>query len=202
MRLFTALELPDEPRKHLARLIQFWKENLGPELRSSRGIDAPPVNWVRNENLHVTLKFLGEVPDADVPKVCTVLAGVEQLGLITVNAARLEGLPARGPIHALCAEITGNVERLGQLHDLVNRACATLGFPHESRPFRPHITLGRLRRPLPAQGRSPLSKVADAQMPGPVFTATTFALMQSELLPGGPRYTPLARFPLDSGRSV
>jgi len=202
MRLFTALELPDEPRKHLARLIDFWKEHLVPALRSSRGIDAPPVSWVRDENLHITLKFVGEVPDADLPNVCAVLAGVEQVGLVTVNAARLEGLPVRGPIHTICAEITGNVERLGQLHDLVNRAGASLGLPRESRPFRPHITVGRLRRPLPAQVRSSLNKVADSQMPGPVFTVASLALIQSELLPSGPRYTPLARFPLDSGMVV
>ena len=73
MRLFTAIELPDEARSHLARLVGYWREHLDDDLIPQLGIEPNRVSWVPDDNLHVTLKFLGDVSDQTVPTVCAAL---------------------------------------------------------------------------------------------------------------------------------
>ena len=186
MRLFLAIELPEPARRHLAGV----QSVIAPAL--------PKASRPAARNLHLTLKFLGDVPDAGVPALCDALREVRLDGPMTLSATRLECFPPRGPVRVIAAglEEGGGVGRLPRLHAETEAACAGLGFPREGRPYRPHVTLARARIPVPASRRAPLEELTASAWPGPAFTAGEFCLIESRLKPTGAEYTVLARFPL------
>ena len=182
MRLFLAIELPSDVRDHLGRV----QEALKPV--------ASKASWTRVENLHLTLKFLGEVSDADAAQVCEKLKCVAVGAPIELCAAGIECFPLRGPVRVIGAAMTGDVERLGELHAQIEEACAASGFAREPRAYRPHATLARARVPMPGSSRDRMSERTRQLWPGPRMEATEFVLMHSQLHPKGSRYTPVARF--------
>ncbi len=187
MRLFVALEIPKEAREHLVRLIRKLSVvDLG---------GRRDVRWVRPESLHITLKFLGELRDSQVPDLCTALTEVRLDKPIPLNADRTEFLPPRGFAKIFCATLAGDADALARLIQEINAACGTIGLPDDAHLFNGHITLGRVRSLLPDLSRRLLTDTAAKAMPGPLFHAGGFSLIQSELLKMGPRYTTLARFP-------
>src|SRR4051812_34186986 len=104
MRMFVAIELSDAGRAHLANL-------------SARAHALMPgCSWVRPENLHVTMKFLGEVPEPRVGEICTALGGVTARGPIPLRASHAEYFPPRNPVRVIAAGLTGDVERLRTVH--------------------------------------------------------------------------------------
>ena len=139
MRLFTAIELPDSARRHLsdvqARLKRLWEPGA-----------LPPVSWTKESNLHVTLKFLGEVPDDRVPEVCNALARVRfPPAPLALRAEALDVFPSRGSVRVIHAKVGRDVEQLSALFSSVESQCAPIGFPRENRRFRGHVTMGRAR---------------------------------------------------------
>ena len=198
MRLFLAIELSDAPRRVLGGMSQAWRENWNQEL-SGLGTECPPASWVRAENLHVTLKFLGEVPDTQVPRICDALKAISA-NPIRLQPDRIKCLPERGPVRVIGVGLGGELERINQLFQDVEQAVEPLGFARERRAYRPHITLARLRSFLPSDARRTLSEAGTKHLPGPEFIAAEFVLMQSQLNPKGARYIPLARFPLLEGK--
>jgi RNA 2',3'-cyclic 3'-phosphodiesterase len=178
MRCFLAIELDEHVRRHLDRV------------QARLVAREPAVSWVRRENWHVTLKFLGELDDATVVKICESLHGVA-VDPMTLFAERMVYFPRRGPVRVIAAELGGDTSRLGELYHRVKNISESIGLPREMRAFSAHITLGRSRRGLnTGTDRSSLEEC----FPGPPFVACAFALFQSELLPRGPRYTRLAMF--------
>jgi 2'-5' RNA ligase len=188
MRLFVAIDLPETERRRLAKL---------PETQRWFGLDEAGLNWVPPENLHVTLKFLGSVPDEQVLTICQALAEIRVPGPIHIQIGGASFLPRRGPMRVFVASVLGDLDRLGALQEEIERATAPLGFPRERRAFHPHITLARPRR----NSRVPESfraHVTDRPgHAGTVFPVESFVLMQSDLKPGGAVYSPVARFPFD-----
>jgi RNA 2',3'-cyclic 3'-phosphodiesterase len=182
MRLFLAIELGEPVRKHLLRV----QQQLRRETEAS---------WARAENLHLTLKFLGEVEPARLPSLCAAMADAALDRSIQLHAAALECFPARGPVRVIAAAVAGEVQRLVELQQSVERACAELGFATEQRQYRPHVTLARARRPLAAALRGQLAEAAAGLWPGPEMEAGQFVLMESRPASRGMEYVPLARFP-------
>jgi 2'-5' RNA ligase len=187
MRLFTAIELPDPVREHLvavrgelAKLVEL----------------GGAISWVKPDNLHVTLKFLGDVPDERVNALC------DALGRVTIRPMRLvpSGMvyfPKRGPIRVIAVGLGGDVEQLQRVFSDIENACESLGFGREARAYTPHATLGRARITRRGGGVFGLRNLdVDHRFPGPMFGADAFTLMQSQLHPKGAIYTPAARFPL------
>ncbi len=181
MRLFVAIELDEPFRK---RLIQ---------LQSSLKAVAPDVSYTRAENLHLTLKFIGELEEAKVPALCDALENVPKVGELELKFAGLDLLPERGPIRILAAAVDGG-ETLLALQSAIEEACATQAIPRENRRYRPHITVARARRPLPRSAKT----LVDAVAPGDsvAMGVTEFVLMQSRLSNKGSVYLPLYRLDL------
>lgn len=191
MRLFLALELPDAVRQRLTKLSKTLQEHW------ESGRQLPGMSWVRPENLHVTLKFFGEVADSNLPELCGALERVTVAAMFRLVPDRMVCLPPRGPIRVVGVGLAGELEHLQQLHRQIEQQCAPIGFPAELRAFRPHVTLARVKGSASSYTRQTLEKLASAHLPAPSFDVSEFVLMQSHLDPRSARYVPVARFPLD-----
>jgi 2'-5' RNA ligase len=185
-RLFVALEPPEPVRRRLAALAD--------ELRRAAGRAAGEVRWVPAENVHLTLQFLGAVPEERVAAVEAALRDAaatagRPLSLAVHGAG---GFPnARRP-RVVWAGLEGDVAPLAALVAELGRRLAKLGFPPEERPFAPHLTLGRARdgRGAPGLGGA-LAAAAGAD--GTPWRVTELVLVESHLSPKGPRYEVIAR---------
>jgi RNA 2',3'-cyclic 3'-phosphodiesterase len=199
MRLFIALDIDDAIRERLTRFLE-GVHNFAPDAR-----------WVKPESLHVTLKFIGEQPDAAVEKIKEALTTISGktteisfrgYGFFpTANSARVfwTGMEAGPPLAALAAAI--------------DEKMSTLGIPKEDRAYSPHLTLARaaggsgsprrLRGDRPNRAFERLQERLSA-LPVPEFGTMTpreFFLYQSQLSPKGSKYTKLARFVLSLERN-
>ena len=184
MRLFFAIELPESVRAGIRSLafggLADW--------------ELPSRSFVRLENVHLTVKFVGEASEAQLPVLCDRL-GTRKLPLpLSLQADRLKCLPERGPVRILSTSVVGGIEALRLLHAEVESACGEAGVPREARPFTPHVTFARLRAPLPGGERSALKDIPLPARAAEPFLVTQVVLFQSHLEPSGPRYIPLARF--------
>jgi 2'-5' RNA ligase len=176
------VRLPDDVRDRLAAAID--------HLRSH----AADVAWVAPANLHVTLKFLGQVDEARVPAVIEALrAAAAAHRALDVAVRGLGAFPTPARARVLWAGLAGDGAALGALAEAVDAACGALGFPREPRPFAAHVTLGRAREPRPQ------AALADALARGGEYgrvRVECVSLMRSELSRGGARYTELAALSL------
>lgn len=194
MRLFVALDIDDSIRDRIAR----FAEGVSPF--------APDARWVKPESLHLTLKFIGEQPDASLSSIKQALATVNGSAVEiqfrgygffpTVKAARVfwVGMQAGPELAAFAAA--------------VDQATAALGVPREDRAFSPHLTLARgaggsgSPRRLRGDGINRAFQRLQEKLsilPTPEFgtmTAREFFLYQSQLSPKGSKYTKLERFDL------
>ncbi len=185
MRLFVAVELPDEVRDGLARGVAALRREL------------PPARWVRAEGIHITLKFLGEQPEVLVER----LDASVRPALAEMEAVRV--VPGGGGFfpherRPRIAWVGGDAEGLGTWAAGIDAACAALGVAVEERPFALHLTLARLERPWPVAAVERFEE-AVAGWPLPVFVAREAVLFRSELRPQGAVYTALRRWPAGKG---
>ena len=181
MRLFVAIELSSELRTHLVKM----QEGV-------RAVTAD-LSLTRPENLHLTLKFLGEVPDAQVPRVTDALAAIAPVGEFDLKDAGIVCFPEGGRVRVVSAAVE-STSNLIELHQRIEGAMEAAGFPREGRAYHPHITLARARNALPPPMRGRLMAADDASKPRESMRVHDFVLMESRLHPKGAQYTPAARF--------
>jgi len=174
MRLFVALPVGGEVETELRRWLKQFQ---------SRGW---PVRWVRQEGLHLTLKFLGEVADDRLPAVeeafVTACAGTPRL---TLSTREFAAFPSTRRPRILWAGFDAD-PALELLAHRIEQQFENLAFPVEGRPFRPHVTLGRVKEGawLPGDVAAELEEARPAAM----FLADRAALFESRLGPGGAQY--------------
>ena len=183
-RLFVALELPDEVLALLEQLIGHWQTGWPGQIR-----------WVPPANLHLTLKFLGNCPPEQAGPIADRLAGrVPQHLPIALSTERVGVFPGWTAPRVVWLGLTGDLTRLSHLQRAVEEGLIELGFPAERRPFRPHLTLGRVRDGTPDGVRRRIGDLARrAARPDPIaFTAGRVSLMRSHLGRSGATYDRLA----------
>ncbi len=176
MRLFVGLTLPDDIRASLAGVCA--------------GLDG--ARWVKPENLHMTLRFIGEVGGAE--------AGDIDAALGTINAPafqlQCQGLGHFGKaakVRALWAGLTPS-DALSHLQEKIESAVARAGYGAEGRKFKPHITLVRIRgRPPKNLGDYMAAHGAFTTAP---FSINAFTLFESHMGHGGSHYVPISEYPL------
>ena len=180
MRLFVALEIPSTVREHLAELVN-----------SLRAV-SPRTRWVRPENLHVTLKFIGEVPETQLASIRTALAQLRSDRPVTLGFGGLGFFPNERHPRVFWAGIEAS-PNLKTLAADIEKATETLSIAREQRPFSPHLTLARFEPPrLPDNLR-----VAIQQDVGREFGSLRthqFHLIESKLKPSGAEYTTVESF--------
>jgi 2'-5' RNA ligase len=181
MRLFVALEIPSAVRENLAAL-----------LKSLRAV-SPKTRWARAENLHVTLKFIGEVPETKVADLRSALAGARSDQDVTLDFRGLGFFPSDEHPRVFWAGIAAS-PNLKTLAANIETAMEALGIPGEQRPFSPHLTLARFAPPgLPEKLRAAIRENAARDF-GSLRTGQ-FHLIESKLKPSGAEYTTLESFP-------
>ena len=174
-RLFVALRPPPTTRALLL-------ETMG-------GI--PGARWQDDDQLHLTLRYIGEV---ETPQAEDIAAALNQISgpRPTVILSGVGTFDRKGIVHTLWAGIAPD-DALKLLHDRINRALTLAGIAPEERAFKPHITLARLNRsPSPLDGF--LSRAAG--LSAPPFTPDAFLLYESTLGSEGSIYEAVARYPL------
>lgn len=177
MRLFVAVNFPARLRQRIARL-------SGP--LDKAGI---PCRWVEPEQVHLTLKFIGEVPSSEVEALSDVLTSVAAgFRPFTLRFGRIGAFPSpRLPrVIWLAVELT---PELRFLKDDLERALAELGIEREQRPFQPHITLGRASRDAEAGEFRSLEDAARDLGIAAEYRVTHLDLMRSRLDPAGAVHT-------------
>lgn len=179
MRVFVAIPVPPP-------LIQRLKSLIG-ELKPLNG----DVKWVRPESIHLTLKFLGNVPAKRLNEIFAAVAaassGIEPFALVARNLGAFPSL-TRPRVFWVGFDDSGR-EALAHLQARIEQAMVDLGFPEENRPFTPHLTLGRVRSP---KNLKPLietfSRLSFQPVPMPVDRVQ---VMRSQLRREGAHYTVL-----------
>jgi len=176
MRSFIAVELPNETRQEL--------QEMAMQLRRA-GIRA---SWVRPESMHLTLRFLGEIDEDQANAAGGMLArecrGTPPFACAVEGAGAFPNLHQPAVIWAGVGPLDGG---LAEIQAIAERAAANIGLKPEKRPFRPHLTLGRVRRPDEAGGlMRALAPLADFR--GTPFTVTGVTLFSSTLTPQGAVY--------------
>jgi 2'-5' RNA ligase len=178
----------------------FVAVNLPPALRTSIHDDtsalrgaAPGVSWTRADNLHLTLKFLGDVDEHGVARLRTALRPVTaRHDPFSLRIAGLGAFPNFGRPRVVWIGVTRS-HQLSALWEDVEQACALLGFERDARGFTGHITLGRVRLPMPRSAARTLELAAGAVPNEYVAGIASADLMSSEPAPGGSRYSVLTR---------
>lgn len=190
MRLFVAIDLDDAIRQKIVRFVE--------------GVSsfAPDVRWMEPEALHLTLKFVGEFPDAKVGELKVALARVKS-DAFDISFSGTGFFPTPKAARVFWVGVHAD-ERLQKLARAMDDAVAKLGIEREARAYTPHLTLARAGSGRPARGKEDkannrFQKLRERleKMPPPDFgtmTAREFYLYQSKLSPRGSEYTKLERF--------
>ena len=184
IRSFIAIELPEEVREGLARL------------RSKLERDEHRfVKWVDPGGIHLTLKFLGNIPFKQVTEITKAIEEAAQgISPFHLEISGIGAFPNLKQVRVLWVGISGEVDKLSMLQQNMDSALAALGFAKEERSFVPHLTLARIR-----QGASPSERRSFGDLVGSTIFEDKYhikvdaiSLMKSQLTPAGAIYTRLS----------
>jgi 2'-5' RNA ligase len=190
IRCFVALNLPPELKVRLAELEARLKEARA------------DVSWVKPENTHLTLKFLGGVEETRVPIVKRAIQeGLRGEAPLVLSLAGLGVFPNPRSPRVIWVGVEGDTERMEKLQKRLEQALEEVGFPREARSFSPHMTLGRMRSRQGAAGLMELVGRLGEYRAGSI-QAESIELMRSQLHPAGAIYTILESFPLSAPPGV
>jgi 2'-5' RNA ligase len=182
MRLFIAIEISPDVRAALAALLK--------EFRAL----APQVKWVRPENMHITLKFLGETDNSKLAAIQAALSAIRSSQPVTLHFRGLGFFPNEKRAKVFWAGMEAS-PNLPSLAAEIDQAMHKLGFPLEDRPFSPHLTLARFQPPgLPRRLAAAAKESATCDFGS--LVAREFHLIESKLKPAGAEYTTVQSFPL------
>lgn len=189
IRSFLAFDLPEGMRDTVSRI----SSELRPLL--------PRARWIRTDNIHLTVVFLGQIPESSIEGITGVAKSTcDRYGAFDIA---LKGVGVfsgvRNP-RVLWFGLQADLERMSHFRDALQRKLRPFGVPEEKRPFRPHLTLCRFKKGT--RGGAPLAKILDAykDFSGPFYRLRRFFLFKSDLTPTGSIYTELAQWPLSGTR--
>ncbi len=182
MRTFVAIPLP--------ALCRAMLEKIQNDLRPF-GAD---VRWTAVASIHLTLKFLGEIDRALLPRLASALDQHARTSAFELRVRGLGGFPDLRRLRVIWCGVEGQADHLDELQRAVETACQELGFAGEDRPFHPHLTLGRV------QGKRNLQPLLDYIRIGQdaecSFAVDHYNIYQSVLTPRGANYTILEKIAL------
>lgn len=175
IRTFLAIELSAEIRSYL---FQSGQKMMG-------DLPRKVVRWVAPENMHLTLRFLGDTPENLLPKISAELDAItSQHQPFNLHLDQLGCFPNQKRPRVIWASLDGKLAPLYAIQNKIESAVQTLGWKREKRPFRPHLTLGRVKDPNQA-----FRLLWTQQLEKKEFSVSAIYLIESQLRPDGPVYT-------------
>lgn len=182
IRTFIALELPPS----VISLLEKVQEDL-----KSMGL---PAKWVRPENIHLTLKFIGNINPGDIDKIGgAMMDAVDDFAAITLVAGGVGVFPGIKRPRVIWVGLGGQVQLLFAMQRVLEDNLAALGFKEEKRPFKGHLTLGRFRQTVNPNTIRQIMR-EHANLYSEEFTARRIILFKSDLKPTGAVYSQLMNF--------
>ncbi len=176
IRAFLGIPIPSDIRREVTKIVI---EPLKKEIKN--------VKWVEEKNLHITLKFLGNIDDKKVKEVKNIMEGIVKK--VSKFKAGLEGIgafPSLSRARVIWIGIKEGEDDFKSLNKMIEKATTPLGFKNEHHRFTPHLTIGRLRIPTGVSLKIPYRSR--------IFLVDKFILYRSELSSQGPKYFSLAEF--------
>lgn len=181
MRIFFCVELAGTVRDTLEEVARTMRTRL-----------SAPAKWVAKDNLHITVRFLGEVEEAMLPEIKALGAELAQgQQPFEVTLSRLGAFPSPRRARVIWAGPEQDSPQFAELARKAEAEVRALGFPPERKEAKAHVTLARLKVLQDVTG-------ALTRLPFPTLSVEvgSLTLMESRLRPEGPLYTPLGRWPL------
>ena len=180
-RVFCAVELPDEVHARLEDHV----------VRLRKEVPDATASWSRVENIHLTLKFFGNVEIDRIPRISEAAQrAVKQFSKFQIVIGDTGVFPRPSRAQVLWIGVSDPSGKLSALQQSLENECAAEGFEKEDRAYRPHLTIARVRKPEGAR------RLADAHLamkfePAPI-DVTEVIVFRSELSSKGSRYTPIS----------
>ncbi len=185
MRTFLALDPPPEILRKIITMQDTLKKQI------PRG-----VRWVNPDGIHLTLKFLGNIFPSHRDGIQSLLPEIVGAHFaFTLSAGRIGVFPGIAKPRVIWVGIGGETQSLFALQQDIEEALESIGFPRENRPFRAHLTLGRVKDPQACQGMETVIAQGQGFVAGR-FKAANLLFIKSTLTPTGAIYSHLANFPL------
>ena len=200
MRTFIAIDLPDAVKRRLGD-VQRQLDHALEELHIARS-----VRWTTAQNLHLTLRFLGDTTEAQrdaIQRQMTTIARPHATFALALH--QLGCFPNWRRPNIVWVDFTGDTALLQRLQGEIEQMVCAAGFPAEGRPFTPHLTIGRVSKDASTQVRAQLGEALQREQVRSTtgftprtaqFAVAEIAFMQSELHPSGSVYTRLAGYSL------
>lgn len=184
IRTFIALELPREVKSLLQEVQQ---ELIRLKIRA---------RWVRPENIHLTLKFLGDINPDDVDRISDALIGaVADISTLALSIRGIGVFPGIKRPRVIWVGLGGDVQELFALQSGIEAGLDAVGFPKEKRAFKAHLTLGRIKQAVKPDVIRQMMR-QHASISAEEFTCDQVTLFKSDLKPSGAVYTELKKIEL------
>ena len=182
MRTFIVLDLPET-----------IKENVAGVINNFRSYSPYGVNWVPQENLHITFQFIGETKEEDIPEIAEFLeTSFSELSSLKFTNPKLEILPGRNP-KIIWISLENNNNLIQKILKKLKSKLRQMGYKIDSRRLRFHITLGRIKKRLPEKL---IEQILTTELNMNSFMVSKAILYKSLLRPQGPRYIEIMNFKL------
>jgi 2'-5' RNA ligase len=181
-RVFIAIELPAAIRASLSAHITHLRKAM-PEVRAS---------WSREDNLHLTLKFLGDIPTTNVEQLSAAASlAATRIEPFEIFVEGCGSFPPRGQPRVLWIGIEDPSAELAELHKALEHECGNAGFAREPRAFHPHLTIARIRQPHGSRQLAELHKEIGFEREA--ISVSELAVIRSELRTEGSKHTVISR---------
>lgn len=188
LRTFIAVEIPSQVQKKIQEAVEPLRKELGSSL----------IRWVPTQNIHITLKFLGDVSPASVDQLTQILrTEVDSCSAFDMHVGRLGSFPSLKRPRVLFIGIQAPAE-LEALYHGIESACTKLGYESEKRGFSPHLTIGRVKQDASATDQQKIRRILAGTTIDSLGIArvNSVHLYKSDLKPTGSVYTQIFSAPL------
>jgi len=183
MRLFFGVDLPASLKEKIHRF-------LSPQRKKFNSL-----KWVEKENLHITIKFLGEVKEERLSKISEQITNAfKGLRNFELTLGDFGSFPEKGGLRVLWIGVDSGAEEMKKIHKILEKALSKLGFENEKREFVPHLTLARSRK----NSKLDFRELGLKKLQLPPFTVKEIVLFESILKPEGPIYKKIKIFNLSN----
>jgi RNA 2',3'-cyclic 3'-phosphodiesterase len=187
MRLFVAVELSEDVRRAAAGAATVLRERLGPRVHA---------RWVIADQLHITVRFIGQVTDDRVPDLVHAAGKPLDFGAFDLRLGEFGAFPGSGPPRVIWVGVDEGLRSLARIQEEMNCRLEPFGFEPEKRPFSAHLTLARIKD-LPRSASAHVRQIVQECTPlDAVCVITQATVFRSHLSPTGSRYESLAHVAL------